>query len=58
MTVVESDRIHMAKSDDERTLDDMFEGLERMPVPEGYQAEIVGGHIFMSELDTSEFPLD
>ncbi|MFJ8585740.1 Uma2 family endonuclease [Streptomyces sp. NPDC093595] len=48
MTVAHDDRIHMAESDDERTLDDMFEGLERMPVPEGYKAEIVGGHIFMS----------
>ncbi|QGV79963.1 Uma2 family endonuclease [Streptomyces ficellus] len=48
MTVVDDDRIHMADSNDERTLDDMFEALERMGVPEGYKAEIVGGHIFMS----------
>lgn len=48
MTVVETDRIDMADSNDERTLDEMFEALEKMPVPEGYKAEIVGGHIFMS----------
>ncbi|MET9803744.1 Uma2 family endonuclease [Streptomyces sp. NPDC006368] len=48
MTVVDTDRIDMADSSDERTLDEMFEALERMGVPEGYKAEIVGGHIFMS----------
>ncbi|MFJ8645899.1 Uma2 family endonuclease [Streptomyces sp. NPDC093546] len=48
MTVVDTDRIDMADSNDERTLDEMFEALERMGVPEGYKAEIVGGHIFMS----------
>ena len=49
MTVVETDRIEMAQSsDDERTLDMMFEWLENVPVPEGYKTEIVGGHIFMS----------
>jgi Uma2 family endonuclease len=26
----------------------LFEWLEKMPVPEGYKTEIVGGHIFMS----------
>lgn len=48
MTVVETDRIEMAEESDERTLDSMFEWLERMPVPEGIKAEIVGGNIFMS----------
>ncbi|GAA0640549.1 Uma2 family endonuclease [Streptomyces thermocarboxydovorans] len=47
MTVLD-DRIEMAESGDELTLDMMFEWLERMPVPEGYKAEIVGGHIFMT----------
>ncbi|MFG2329613.1 Uma2 family endonuclease [Streptomyces sp. NPDC048604] len=48
MTAVD-DRIEMAQSsDDEPTLDMLFEWLERMPVPEGYKTEIVGGHIFMS----------
>ncbi|MFG3498719.1 Uma2 family endonuclease [Streptomyces sp. NPDC047928] len=48
MTVVANDRTCMADDSDERTLDEMFEALERMGVPEGYKAEIVGGHIFMS----------
>ncbi|WP_267246455.1 Uma2 family endonuclease [Streptomyces sp. PR69] len=48
MTVVEADRIEMANSSDELTLDTLFEWLEKMPVPEGYKTEIVGGHIFMS----------
>lgn len=48
MTVVETDRIVMADSSDERDLDSMFEWLEKMPVPEGFKTEIVGGHIFMS----------
>lgn len=48
MTVVETDRIEMAESDNERTLDEMFEALERMPVPEGYKVEIVEGTLFMS----------
>ncbi|NNJ03205.1 Uma2 family endonuclease [Streptomyces sp. PKU-MA01144] len=48
MTVVETDRIEMAESDNERTLDEMFEALERMPVPEGYKVEIVEGTVFMS----------
>ncbi|GAA3505685.1 Uma2 family endonuclease [Streptomyces prasinosporus] len=47
MTVLE-DRIEMAESGDELTLDRMFEWLEKMPVPEGYRTEIVGGHIFMT----------
>ncbi|MDQ8704652.1 Uma2 family endonuclease [Streptomyces sp. LHD-70] len=48
MTVVETDRIEMAESNDERTLDEMFEWLEKMPIPEGYKTEFVGGHLFMS----------
>ncbi|MFI8088386.1 Uma2 family endonuclease [Streptomyces sp. NPDC086080] len=47
MTVLE-DRIAMAESGDELTLDAMFEWLEKMPIPEGYKTEIVGGHIFMA----------
>ncbi|QKW07215.1 Uma2 family endonuclease [Streptomyces sp. NA04227] len=48
MTVVANDRIEMADSGEELTLDRMFEVLETMPVPEGTKAEIVGGNIFMS----------
>ncbi|MEU2282003.1 Uma2 family endonuclease [Streptomyces sp. NPDC013178] len=47
MTVLD-DRIEMAESSGELTLDMLFEWLEKMPVPEGYKTEIVGGHIFMS----------
>ncbi|MFJ6833059.1 Uma2 family endonuclease [Streptomyces sp. NPDC091209] len=50
MTVLE-DRIEMADSIDSLpglTLDVMFEALEKMPVPEGYKVEIVGGNIFMT----------
>lgn len=46
MTVLE-DRIAMAESDNTRQLDEMFERLEKMPVPEGYKVEIVGA-IYMS----------
>lgn len=42
------DRIKMADSNGEPTLDMMFEWLETMPVPEGYKVEIVGGNIFMA----------
>ncbi|MGR3934747.1 Uma2 family endonuclease [Streptomyces sp. BRA346] len=45
---IDTDRIEMADSSDERTLDMMFEWLEQMPVPEGIKVEIVEGHIFMS----------
>ena len=48
MTVMEIDRIEMADSSDELTLDAMFEALEKMPVPEGIKVEIVEGNIFMS----------
>ncbi|MEV5527999.1 Uma2 family endonuclease [Streptomyces prunicolor] len=47
MTVLE-DRIAMAKSDDEITLDELFERIEKMPAPEGYKVEIVEGTVFMS----------
>ncbi|MFG2969277.1 MULTISPECIES: Uma2 family endonuclease [unclassified Streptomyces] len=47
MTVLE-DRIAMAESDDEITLDEMFERIEKMPAPEGYKVEIVEGTVFMS----------
>ncbi|MBD0424888.1 Uma2 family endonuclease [Streptomyces sp. TRM S81-3] len=47
MTVL-ADRIEMAESSGELTLDMLFEWLEKMPVPEGYKTEIVGGHIFMT----------
>jgi Uma2 family endonuclease len=48
MTVVETDRIEMADESDELTLDELFEWLERMPVPEGYKVEIVEGAIYTS----------
>ncbi|MFF4551035.1 Uma2 family endonuclease [Streptomyces sp. NPDC001435] len=47
MTVLE-DRIAMAESDNESTLDEMFERLETMPVPEGYKVEIVEGTVYMT----------
>ncbi|MER7793721.1 Uma2 family endonuclease [Streptomyces sp. NPDC097640] len=47
MTVELTERIEMAESGKAR-LDDMFELLERMPVPEGYKVEIVEGVIHMS----------
>jgi Uma2 family endonuclease len=47
MTVLD-DRIEMAESSGELTLDMMFEWLEKMPFPEGYKFEIVGGNIFMT----------
>ncbi|MCT9078143.1 Uma2 family endonuclease [Streptomyces fulvoviolaceus] len=47
MAVLE-DRIEMAESSGEPTLDAMFEWLEKMPVPEGTKVEIVGGNIFKS----------
>ncbi|MFE9098751.1 Uma2 family endonuclease [Streptomyces sp. NPDC007264] len=47
MTVLD-DRIAMAESDNTRQLDEMFERLENMPVPEGYKVEIVEGAVYMS----------
>ncbi len=48
MTVLE-DRIEMADADaNTKRLDEWFERLERMPVPEGYRVEIVGGNVFMT----------
>lgn len=46
MTVLE-DRIEMTDADTEQ-LDAWFERLERMPVPEGFRVEIVGGSVFMT----------
>lgn len=46
MTVVDTDRIDMADTSDERTLDMMFEWLE--PVPEGFKVEIVEGTVYTS----------
>ncbi|WP_328880903.1 Uma2 family endonuclease [Streptomyces sp. NBC_00299] len=46
MTVLE-DRIKMADANTER-LDQWFERLERMPVPEGFRVEIVGGNVHMT----------
>ncbi|WP_405502620.1 Uma2 family endonuclease [Streptomyces anulatus] len=46
MTVVDTDRIDMADTSDERTLDMMFEWLE--PVPEGFKVEIIEGTVHMS----------
>ncbi|MFF7470973.1 Uma2 family endonuclease [Streptomyces sp. NPDC008092] len=47
MTVLE-DRIEMADADaNTKRLDEWFERLERMPVPEGFRVEIVGGNVFM-----------
>ncbi|MFB8138596.1 Uma2 family endonuclease [Streptomyces parvus] len=46
MTVVDTDRIDMADTSDERTLDEMFEWLE--PTPEGYKVEVVEGAVYMS----------
>ncbi|MEV2217139.1 Uma2 family endonuclease [Streptomyces sp. NPDC050997] len=46
MTVVD-DRIAMADANIKR-LDEWFERLERMPVPEGFRVEIVGGNVHMT----------
>ncbi|WP_433857851.1 Uma2 family endonuclease [Streptomyces kronopolitis] len=45
MTIELTDRTEMASSSE---LDDMFERLEQMHIPEGYKVEIVGGTIYMS----------
>jgi Uma2 family endonuclease len=47
MTIALTDRIEMAERE-MPSLDDLFERLERMPVPEGYKTEIVEGTVFMS----------
>ncbi|MFE6285700.1 Uma2 family endonuclease [Streptomyces sp. NPDC057877] len=46
MTVVD-DRIAMAEVD-HQSLDEWFERLERMPVPEGFRVEIVEGSVYMT----------
>ena len=47
MTVV-NDRIAMVTDANTRRLDELFELLEQMPVPEGFRVEIVGGSVFMT----------
>lgn len=48
MTVLE-DRIEIKMADANTTrLDEWFERLERMPVPDGYKVEVVGGDVFMT----------
>ncbi|WKE71090.1 Uma2 family endonuclease [Streptomyces sp. WP-1] len=48
MTVLE-DRIEMADADAKAmNLDEWFERLERMPVPEGFRVEIVGGNVYVT----------
>ncbi|MER7789535.1 Uma2 family endonuclease [Streptomyces sp. NPDC097640] len=47
MTIELTDRIEMADSD-ELSLDELFDWLERIHVPEGYKVEIVEGGVFMS----------
>jgi Uma2 family endonuclease len=48
MTVLD-DRTEMADADaNTEFLDEWFERLERMPVPEGYRVEIVGGTVHMT----------
>ncbi|WP_406861625.1 Uma2 family endonuclease [Streptomyces sp. HUAS MG47] len=47
MTAVD-ERIEMAETSGGPTLDELFEALERMPVPEGYKVEIVGGAVYMT----------
>ncbi|WP_155058998.1 Uma2 family endonuclease [Streptomyces blattellae] len=48
MTLVD-DRIAMAEADaNTKRLDEWFERLERMPVPEGFRVEIVGGNVYMT----------
>ncbi|MFG2023384.1 Uma2 family endonuclease [Streptomyces sp. NPDC048825] len=46
MTVLD-DRIAMADANTKR-LDEWFERLDRMPVPEGFRVEIVGGTVHMT----------
>lgn len=38
----------MTESDNTIALDEMFERIEKMPVPEGYKVEIVEGTVYMS----------
>ncbi|MFJ3337117.1 Uma2 family endonuclease [Streptomyces sp. NPDC086766] len=47
MTVL-ADRTEMADQGEELTLDQMFEWLQRMHIPEGFKTEIVGGGIFVT----------
>ncbi|MFE0352387.1 Uma2 family endonuclease [Streptomyces nigra] len=57
MTVLE-DRIAMADADaNNLSLDEWFERLERMPVPEGYRVEIVGGNVYMTPQRTNHWEI-
>ena len=48
MTILE-DRIEIDMADENtRRLDEWFERLERMPVPEGFRVEIVGGNVHVT----------
>ncbi|MEU9053831.1 Uma2 family endonuclease [Streptomyces sp. NPDC048384] len=48
MTILE-DRIEIDMADENtKRLDEWFERLERLPVPEGYKVEIVGGYVYMT----------
>ncbi|TQJ53856.1 Uma2 family endonuclease [Streptomyces sp. NBC_00080] len=48
MTILE-DRIEIDMADENtKRLDEWFEALERLPVPEGYKVEIVGGNVHMT----------
>lgn len=57
MTVELTDRIEMAESSSYSWLDEMFDLLERMPVPEGYKAEIVEGTVTMSPQRTGHWEI-
>ncbi|GES31291.1 Uma2 family endonuclease [Streptomyces angustmyceticus] len=48
MTIALTDRTEMAESGENGELDDLFERLEQMHIPEGYKVEIVEGTIYMA----------
>ncbi|MFF0224957.1 Uma2 family endonuclease [Streptomyces sp. NPDC004629] len=57
MTVL-ADRIEMADADaNTERLDEWFERLERMPVPEGFRVEIVGGYVYMTPQRSSHWEI-
>ncbi|MFJ8793663.1 Uma2 family endonuclease [Streptomyces sp. NPDC102462] len=57
MTVL-ADRIEMADADaNTQDLDEWFERLERMPVPEGFRVEIVGGNVYMTPQRSSHWEI-
>ncbi|MER5517124.1 Uma2 family endonuclease [Streptomyces sp. NPDC002763] len=55
MTVLE-DRIEMADANTKR-LDEWFERLERMPVPEGFRVEIVEGNVYMTPQQSTHWQI-